>query len=779
MNESIDPRIDRLYQLLPAIHQVRDADQGYPLQAFLRVIAEQANLLEDNIGQLYENSFIETAEDWAVPYIADLIGYRPVLDPGEAGTETTQEGRQLYRALIPRREVANTLRYRRRKGTLALLELLANDVADWPARAVEFFKLLGWNQHINHRHLQRACTVDVRRMDDLDLLDGPFDPIAHRVDVRRINSSHSVGYYNIPSVGVFVWRLKSYSVTYTPAHRPEHAPSHCGTFSVLGQDMQLFIKPEKETEPTHIAGELNLPSPIRPLSFKLHKELYYGDGKSLAIWTEGWAGVDPKHPVPVNKIIPADLSDWRFTPPLDHLALDPVLGRFAFNPDQLPEKAVRVGYHYAFSSDIGGGEYQRQLADPSPRLVQEADHQMVIPKVYLVGKGQPDRRIADALRRWEQDNPWDAVIELTDSGVYIIEPRYIVLHQGRTLQIRAANGVRPVIRLHRQEDWQSDPEDKNALTETPTVIMEPSSRFTLDGLLVTGWALQINGAPSETKQETEGSACLSNVLIRHCTLVPGWGLECDCEPKNSAEPSLEFHHLRASVQIEHSILGPIRFHADEVRTDPIPLKIVDSLLDATADEKEAIGAEDLGIAHATVTAGLKCPPEICIGAEDLGIAHATLTLLRSTVFGIINVHAIELAENSIFNACVNVARRQLGCMRFCHVPTGCRTPKRYRCQPETAVQKLIDAQPPGPIDNALIEDERLRLVPQYTDRRYGLPGYGQLGLHCADEIRRGADDESEMGVFHDLFQPQRTANLQARLDEYTPAGMEVGLVFVT
>jgi hypothetical protein len=35
-----------------------------------------------------------------------------------------------------------------------------------------------------------------------------------------------------------------------------------------------------------------------------------------------------------------------------------------------------------------------------------------------------------------------------------------------------------------------------------------------------------------------------------------------------------------------------------------------------------------------------------------------------------------------------------------------------------------------------------------------------------------------MGVFHDLFNPQREANLRARLDEYTPAGMRAGIIFV-
>jgi hypothetical protein len=36
-----------------------------------------------------------------------------------------------------------------------------------------------------------------------------------------------------------------------------------------------------------------------------------------------------------------------------------------------------------------------------------------------------------------------------------------------------------------------------------------------------------------------------------------------------------------------------------------------------------------------------------------------------------------------------------------------------------------------------------------------------------------------MGVFHDLFQPQRAANLRVRLDEFTPAGMDAGIIFAT
>jgi hypothetical protein len=81
--------------------------------------------------------------------------------------------------------------------------------------------------------------------------------------------------------------------------------------------------------------------------------------------------------------------------------------------------------------------------------------------------------------------------------------------------------------------------------------------------------------------------------------------------------------------------------------------------------------------------------------------------------------------------------------------------------------------------DALQESEQLRVEPEFNSTRYGTPTYCQLAHACAREIKRGADDESEMGVFHDLYQPQRTANLKARLDEYTPAGMDAGIIYAT
>jgi hypothetical protein len=227
------------------------------------------------------------------------------------------------------------------------------------------------------------------------------------------------------------------------------------------------------------------------------------------------------------------------------------------------------------------------------------------------------------------------------------------------------------------------------------------------------------------------------------------------------------------LRIERSIIGSIQINQNPVKTDPIPIYISDSILDATSGQREALGA------------------------PGYSFAHAVLIIKRCTIFGIVDVHAIELAENCIFNDCLNVARRQLGCMRFCYVPVGCRTPRRYNCQPDLAekvaekdaerklrelyktLNKTATNDEIKAVKDRAREKTRHRVCPQFTDRRFGRPGYCQLAALCAEEIRRGADDESEMGAFHDLFQPQREANLRARLNEFTPAGTDAGIIYAS
>ncbi len=165
-------------------------------------------------------------------------------------------------------------------------------------------------------------------------------------------------------------------------------------------------------------------------------------------------------------------------------------------------------------------------------------------------------------------------------------------------------------------------------------------------------------------------------------------------------------------------MGSILVNQDEVGTDPVPIRISDSVLDATSRELDAVAGPD----------GLT--------------AHARLTVQRSTVFGALHVHALELGEDSLFEGLIRVARRQIGCLRF----------SSYVLEPggAPAAPLRLPARS-GRSRTAPIAAARERVRPRFRSVRYGSPDYARLSDRCAEEIRRGADDESEMGVFHDLY----------------------------
>ena len=763
---------DRLYDLLPVVYRLRDAEQGYPLRDFLRVLSAQADVLEQDIARLYDNWFIETCDDWLVPYIGDLLGYSLLPEAAALGEDGHCDAR-LGRVLAPRADVANTIDARRRKGTLSLLEDLARDAAGWPARAVEFRRRLGWMQHLDHQHPRRGGTADLRdpgRLQRIAFANGAFDPFAHSVDVRRLGSRHRRGRWNIPAVGVFACRLRSYPVTRISAYCVEEQGPHCFSFSVLGNDTLLFQRPVEETAPTHIAEERNLPLPLRRWRFAERGPLadyagvspdLYGDGRSVEIWAPDWPTKGQGMPVPRELLIPADLDGWSGQVPRNRVAVDPERGRLMFPANQRPKRGVWVSYQYGFAADLGGGEYARI----TPELEGAAR--------YLVHAPQPDRdpnapwppghyaSIADALTAWAQakaaapaGQPLRAlIVELAESGVYEGNVD-LQLDAGEAIQLRAAEGTRPVLRLLDVRASQPD-----ALS----IAGGAGSRVLLDGLLVTGRGIEVQGPD-------EGSAAgadLCELVIRHCTLVPGWALQCDCDPKRPAEPSITLDGTRAALRVEHSILGAIAVISPAHRGEPPTLELCDSILDATGPER------------------------VALGAPDEAVAYVEASFRSCTVIGAVQAHGIALAEDSIFAGPLRVLRRQQGCVRFCYVADGSRTPRRFHCQPDLALANLAETATQQAAQSGSTQQaqqilqalgaqqarERLRVVPQFRALRYGSPHYLRLADDCCAEIRSGASDRSAMGVYHDLYEPQRAANLALRLQEYVPAGTDAGILY--
>lgn len=687
--------IDRLYELLPAIYRIRDADQGYPLKVLLRVVEEQVDVVEEDIAQLYDNWFIETCQDWVVPYIGDLIGYRPLHSGGSPGRS----------ALVPRREVANTIGFRRRKGTLGLLISLAFDASAWQIRVRELYKSLAFNQNLNHLNMDRGRTLNLREIASIQCLDGAFDDASYIYGLPGQRPCERS--CDLSGLGIFVWRLKSYSISDCQAFNVKEMGPQFYTFSPLGNDMPLFQRPDPEST----SGEMGLPAPVSLRSFEAHKEDYYGQGKSLQIWRSARSPGGELEEVPLEDIQPASLRKWLYKPDKGKVAVDPEIGRIAFPLVDLPSQ-VNVSYYYGFSDDMGGGEYERRLSQPPDS------------KIYRVGRGAKES-VKDALDEWKTDKEAgkakDAVIEIMDSRVYI-ESIDIDLGEGESLQIRAADGARPVIHLPK---WQP------GRSESMTMRGDKGSVLLINGLLITGMGISIDGD-------------IARVVISHSTLVPGWGMHPDCEPRRCADSSLDLSIPKACICIDHSITGPIIVNIDESKNEPISLRVNDSIIDSMVPGRNAISS------------------------YTGQIAHAHLKVIDSTILGRLKVHSLE-ADNSIFYDIVKVARRLIGCIRFCYVTPGSRTPKRFHCQPDIVSEGLSSQEK---------DMASARVRPIFNSIRYGMPTYCQLSKCCAEEIKRGADDQSEMGAFHDLYQPQRENNLRERLKEYTPVGTDVNIIFV-
>jgi hypothetical protein len=695
---SFDP--DKLYNLLPAIQRIRDVEQGEPLRALLAVITQQVGILEEDLEQLYDNQFIETCAPWVLPYIGDLIGYRSLHPIGPD-------------QLTPRAEVANTIGYRRRKGTASVLEQLARDVTAWDARAVEFFQLLATTQYMNHIRLTNFYAPDLRQWEPLERLGTAFETTAHTVDVRHIERGE--GKYNIPNIGIFLWRLNAYRLRSSPAVRID---DHRFLFSPLGANTPLFTRPQTEKSITHLAEPINVPEPISRRVLDAYLGNYYGDGKS--IFLEGFG---------ISSVEACDLSDfgggWAHTPPAGKVAIDPVLGRIAFGDVQAQPPVVT--FHYGFSADMGGGEYER--ADTLDALLKPVE------KVPA-----PQATIQDGLDAVVAGG----VVEISDSGRYSETPA-INVNASQRIELRAADGHRPTLIAGGYID----------------ITGGADAEVTLNGLLIAGGPIRVLSVLDNGFRK---------LRLVHCTLVPGLSLGIDGAPGSPGTPSLLIEQTERPIEIEidHCILGAL--HAPPNAT----VLIRNSIIDANSDS--AVAYSDLdGVAPDPAPGG-------------------TVSVVNSTIIGTMYTGLLKLASNSIFlsrtedgSAPVRSERRQTGCVRFSWLPLEARVPRRYRCQPDLEIAEQVEAaikkSGTGKISDAdrqNIQDAVVvRLVPAFTSLRYADPGYCQLRISAPEQIRTGADDEAEMGAFHDLFQPQRESNIRARLREYLRFSLEAGVFYET
>jgi hypothetical protein len=832
---------DKLWNLLPAVYRTADTDRFEsdqerqraapgPLRELVNRIGAQAALLRRDLDRLWENESIEVCDDWVISYLGDLVATNLVASLDARGQ---------------RIDVAKTIYYRRRKGTVAVLEELAHDITSWDAKVVEFFRRLGRTRH----GLDPAIGMPINAGDDVDQLQKAeglrgvltrtgiggfadlrnvygalqtgtaFDEYFHTADVRA--PSGKFGWYAIPRLGVFVWRLQSFPVgPGTPV-----AVAGCPgwfTFDPTGRDIPLFAASRtlgtctawRSPDAAEVAG------PISQTMFDM----------SVQAPNEQ----DALYPQPITVFSP-------FPPPgeivpLGRLLIRPERGRFKVLPAAAPDPFPApywASYNYGFSSAIG--------ASPTDRRLDTVPIATPAPPVAVSGGGLQLAGLAAT----------NGTVTLGDSLTYT---RIADLSVNGVLTVRATNQMRPVLRI--QSDWTLtgaagqlaldcllisgadvilagtfDQVTISCSTFDPGNTPPPISPSSPPGSAGGGFALAADGRPLRpTRIWVEGvvrsmtidRSILASVRTRTSVSTGGEGL---IETLTISNSILQAIPTASGLFTADQLKDPVRFirllaAADDPvsrrlralssaldaalgsRVSPPPvggpppsaarvaavldalngLMATDSIYDASAFAQVALSAATLSLLGPKSFVSPASPASdpltlnrhLLEDAYPLELADACVAtadgvvdLSRTTVMGRLAVHELNASECILQDLAV-VDDIQQGCVRFTAWAKGSALPRKY--ESVSIVQ----------------------LAPLFTSDRFGEPGYAQLhaGVDSAilpaantntpqDTISSGAQNGSEMGAFARENNPIKENALLIKYQEFMPAGLVPVPVYVT
>jgi hypothetical protein len=723
---------DKLWSLLPAIYRAEDSENfesAGPLRELVNRIGLQAAILRRSNDRLWEDQSIETCDDWAIAYIGDLLATNLV-----ASLDAREQ----------RRDVAKTIYYRRRKGTVAILEEIANDITGWDARVVEFFRHLSRSRHnldpaiglpsetsdpAGNRTLQQAQGLvgaltktpmgglaDLRQVYGATKTHSAFDEFFYTADLRR--GKGQVGWHNIPRLGVFLWRLISFPVG-VPIDSPltktvpnqgigvtpvqyKACPDHY-TFDPTGREIPLFAHASHPFGDRWISlAEWQLPTAIsKPLLAQELQNLYANQSavainfKSLGIF-DGQGNL-----IPVAQIT-ADSRDWASRKANIAFLIEPEKGKVIKGKKASSvENDLLMTYHYGFASPIGAGAFDhrilRQTSTPKPAPQQD-----------VIGGGNT---LVTSLTTLAPTG----TLTILDSLTYT-EVSDLVNIQKVTLQ--AENNTRSLIRLP-----APNPNVKEWIFSGAE-----GSELILEGLFISGGNLVLQGN-------------FDQVTLRCCTLDPG---EAGIAPAVYAQAvdgrdlipcQIWVEGKIHQLTIDRCIMGSIRTRKDTDGFDGAiaTLMVTDSIL-------QSLGTEQV----ITITSG-------------------KVNLTRCTVLGSASIHQLEASE-CILDGVITVENYQQGCVRFSAWTTGSVLPRPY---------ESVEIAP---------------MAALFSSRRFGQPSYVQLQLgadaaivpgQTGATITAGSQDGSEMGAFAREKSPIKERSLRIKYEEYMPLGLIPVIIYVT
>lgn len=539
---------ERLWAMLPEVYRAEDSltfDDVGPLREMVDRIGAQAAILRRSIDRLWDDQSIESCDDYLIPYIGDLLATNIVAGLGARGQ---------------RKDVAKTIYYRRRKGTVGVLEEIAVDITGWEARVVEMFRRLGRTRHnfdppvggdsavlLQAEQLTgkwtrslAGGTADLRNAYGASRSQTAFDEFSHTADLRR--GRGLTGWHSIPRLGVFLYRLYAFPLgPVTPV-----ADAKCKnkfTFDPTGRLRPLFSADSRPAGDNWVSlDEWQIPGPL-PGSLLADKP---GDAPARnhpgpPPYLDKIYGTQPhsfgiyeKHGTFTDLVAPGGLS------------FEPEDGLFYYPKGSTPSPLAT--YHYGFASEIGAGPFDRRRRGTlTETLMGEttAANGGTLPAAPLTG-----------------------TLTIADSLTYAVATANKDVLGVEKLLIRSSNTQRPLVRQPSGFQWRFA-----GANDTATLVLE--------GVFVSGGEVVI-----DRKFDTVRLTC--------CTLDPG-----SLAPDGTMEIAIDGVTLAPCVL---TITGSVRrLILDRCITGPIRVTGMVEQMEATdsivqsVDGSDAIHAPDTRI----------------------------------------------------------------------------------------------------------------------------------------------------------------------------------------
>jgi hypothetical protein len=794
--ERLEAATERLYALMPAHIRSVDAANGWALKALMQVLATGSVEIDREIDTLYESMFVETAPETGLADLAALVASEPLrsLPPGSGFSS--------------RAFVANTVRYRRGKGTARVLEALSAGVAGMGAVAVEYFQRLARLQHLVDVRAERPGTgMLVPGTTSAHTATG-FDRLPRLLDVRSI--SRAAGRHHVRNIAVHVVRpvvrvypappgsgLDPGALAGVPLARPwmDGSTTHAGYFQLSaqpGRPLRLFNPDRRSQTEADRVVETDLPDRLRRLPLHLEsEELRHAalEGRSATVGPTPWFD-DRGQPFTIFSRIAGAATFTRVEPAMVQIAnLEAMPASPGARPAATkthkwfeggtPTATLRVKDH-PISCGFDPVTGRLIVATPAAGApdVEEVRVAHATGIGREIGAGPQDR------------NTDDVPFDVTDSGSLVHFIRIVDATQPETGSPTA--NMRPVRTLKKAlTEWAASGQGKRGLIilvrcdregaavgapNIPVTVHPGSELHILSGQ----WRPKVvrPGLPDNPRR--------AGYLVRRdrsFTVDAPLRVMAGVPPPPGERPGvlvLDGLELTQGLSLGVRAVSRLLVRHSTVRAPGATALSTTAAFDGAevAIERAIVGRIDLDFGADAATGSLAISDSVVSADGAAGAAISATSLdaqLRNvTVFGTSTFKSLE-ATNLIFAEVTTVTRRQAGCVRFSWVPPGSVVPRRFRCQPDLAVA-LAGATQAAALTASERETIALGVTPLFLDTSLDEPTVAMLHPLTGDAIRLGGEGDTEMGAFSAGAEGLRLANLKSLFDDYVPFGLEAGVI---